>query len=251
MRLHFDVRTVEDRLVYFMAFSSLGSLASPSIWLLQRWLLCELSAYSCQSIKHLTRLVLLPLADSTSGSRCWHRSSTDDLQATSRVCHSSYRLETSQMDYRTTMAAAQRRLILFDLALTHNIGWLTSIAWIAVLATGSVFVGTIWQGLIILDNDSYQPQKWQGTLLCWAVLAVAVFINTVVSGLLPMIEGIILVLHVLGFVAVIVPLVYLSPHGSAASVFKTVLNEGGWPTQGMSYCVGFIGNVATFVGMHN
>ncbi|CAF9941995.1 hypothetical protein IMSHALPRED_003142 [Imshaugia aleurites] len=127
-------------------------------------------------------------------------------------------------------------------------GWLTSIAWIAVLATGSVFVGTIWQGLIILDNDSYQPQKWQGTLLCWAVLAVAVFINTVVSGLLPMIEGIILVLHVLGFVAVIVPLVYLSPHGSAASVFKTVLNEGGWPTQGMSYCVGFIGNVATFVG---
>ncbi|KAL9134507.1 MAG: hypothetical protein Q9175_004309 [Cornicularia normoerica] len=127
-------------------------------------------------------------------------------------------------------------------------GWLTSIAWIAVLATGSVFVGTIWQGLIILDNDSYKPQKWQGTLLCWAVLAVAVFINTVVSGLLPMIEGIILMLHVLGFVAVIVPLVYLSPHGSAASVFKTVLNEGGWPTQGISYCVGFIGNVATFVG---
>ena len=142
----------------------------------------------------------------------------------------------------------QRRLMLDHLQLTRNAGWLTSIAWIAVLATGSVFVGTIWQGLIILDNDNYQPQKWQGTLLCWAVLAVAVFINTVVSGLLPMIEGIILVLHVLGFVAVIVPLVYLSPHGSAASVFKTVLNEGGWPTQGISYCVGFIGNVATFVG---
>ena len=136
------------------------------------------------------------------------------------------------------------------LALIRDTGWLTSIAWIAVLATGSIFVGTIWQGLIILDNDSYQPKKWQGTLLCWAVLAVAIFINTVVSGLLPMIEGIILVLHILGFVAIIVPLVYLSPHGSAASVFKTVLNEGGWPTQGLSYCVGFIGNVATFVGMH-
>ena len=26
------------------------------------------------------------------------------------------------------------------------------------------------------------------------------------------------------------------------------LNEGGWPTQGVSYCVGFLGNVATFVG---
>jgi hypothetical protein len=39
-----------------------------------------------------------------------------------------------------------------------------------------------------------------------------------------------------------------SPHGSAASVFATSLNEGGWPTQGLSYCVGFLGNVATFVG---
>lgn len=117
-----------------------------------------------------------------------------------------------------------------------------------MLAAGSIFVGTIWQGLIILDNDSYEPKKWHGTLLSWAVLAVAIFINTAVSGLLPMIEGIILVLHILGIVAIIVPLVYLSPHASAASVFKTVLNEGSWPTQRLSYCVGFIGNVATFVG---
>lgn len=118
----------------------------------------------------------------------------------------------------------------------------------AVLATGSIYVGTIIQGLIILNNPNYDAQKWQGTLLCWAVIFLAVFINTVVSGLLPIIEGIILVFHILGFVAVIVPLVYLSPHGSVESVFRTSLNEGGWPTQGLSYCVGFIGNVATFVG---
>ena len=118
----------------------------------------------------------------------------------------------------------------------------------AVLATGSIYTGTIIQGLIILNNPDYEAQKWQGTLLCWAVILLAVFINTVVSGLLPIIEGIILVFHILGFVAVLVPLVYLSPHGSVASVFRTSLNEGGWPTQGLSYCVGFIGNVATFVG---
>ncbi|KAL8699456.1 MAG: hypothetical protein Q9224_001398 [Gallowayella concinna] len=127
-------------------------------------------------------------------------------------------------------------------------GWLTSLAWVAVLATGSIFVGTIIQGLIILNNPSYESQAWHGTMLCWAVITVAVFINTVVSGLLPIIEGLILVFHVLGFVAVLIPLLYLSPHGSSASVFQTSLNEGGWPTQGISYCVGFIGNVATFVG---
>ena len=127
-------------------------------------------------------------------------------------------------------------------------GWLTTIAWVAVLATGSVFVGTIIQGLIILNYPKYVAHPWHGTLLCWAVIAVAVFINTVLSGLLPMIENLVLVVHVLGFVAVLVPLVCLSPHGSTTSVFQTSLNAGGWPTQGISYCVGFIGNVATFVG---
>ena len=76
----------------------------------------------------------------------------------------------------------------------------------------------------------------------------AVFINTIVSSLLPMIEGLILIFHVLGFFAVLITLLYMAPHGTAASVFKTSLNEGKWPTQGVSYCVGFIGNVATFVG---
>ena len=117
-----------------------------------------------------------------------------------------------------------------------------------MLATGSIFVGTIIQGLIILNNPNYVAHAWHGTLICWAVTGVAVFINTVLSGLLPMIEGLVLVVHVLGFVAVLVPLVCLSPHGSIASVFQTTLNSGGWPTQGISYCVGFIGNVATFVG---
>lgn len=35
---------------------------------------------------------------------------------------------------------------------------------------------------------------------------------------------------------------------SASGVWAMSLNEGGWPTQGLSYCVGFLGNVATFVG---
>ena len=122
----------------------------------------------------------------------------------------------------------------------------------SVLAAGSIFVGTIIQGLIVLNHPNYVAHTWHGTLLCGAVIAVTVFINTVLSGLLPMIENLILIIHVLGFVAVLVTLICLSPHGSAASVFQTSLNSGGWPTQGISYCVGFIGNVATFVGKsHN
>lgn len=104
------------------------------------------------------------------------------------------------------------------------------------------------QGIAILNYPTYDSKQWQSTLFCWLILVVAVFVNTVLSAILPAIEGLILILHILGFVSVLIPLVYLSPHGSAKSVFLTSLNEGGWPTQGLSYCVGFIGNVATFVG---
>ncbi|KAI2466144.1 amino acid/polyamine transporter I [Annulohypoxylon bovei var. microspora] len=127
-------------------------------------------------------------------------------------------------------------------------GWLTSLAWIATLAVGSIFTGTVIQGLIILNYPDYEPKNFHGTFLAWAVIAVAIFVNTVIAGLLPVLEGLILFVHVLGFIAILITLVYLSPHSSAEDVFFRTLNEGNWPTQGLSFCVGFIGNVATFVG---
>ncbi|XDG03760.1 hypothetical protein ABKA04_003375 [Annulohypoxylon sp. FPYF3050] len=126
--------------------------------------------------------------------------------------------------------------------------WLTSLAWIATLAVGSIFTGTIIQGLIVLNYPDYEPKNFHGAFLAWAVIAVAIFVNIVIAGLLPVLEGVILFIHVLGFIAILITLVYLSPHGSAEDVFFRTLNEGNWPTQGLSFCIGFIGNVATFVG---
>lgn len=107
------------------------------------------------------------------------------------------------------------------------------------------------QGLIILNYPDYEPQLYHGAFLAWAVIAVSIFVNTVIAGLLPILEGLILLVHILGFIAILITLVYLSPHGSAEDVFFRSLNEGNWPTQGLSYCVGFIGNVATFVGKYS
>lgn len=131
---------------------------------------------------------------------------------------------------------------------SYIIGWLTSLAWIATTATETIFAGTMIQGLIILDNPDYDSKQWQGTLLAWLVIAVAIFVNVIVPGLLPKFEILILVFHVAGFIAIMTVLWVYSPHGSAASVFTVSLNEGGWSSQGLSYCVGFLGNVATFVG---
>ena len=128
-------------------------------------------------------------------------------------------------------------------------GWLTVAGWQALAASGGYLCGTIIQGLIVLNDPTYSPQNWQGTLLFWAAIFFAVAFNTVVSSALPQIEGLILVIHVLGFFAILIPLVYLAPHGSASEVFTLFLNAGNWPSQGLSFFVGLIGLVFSLLGM--
>ena len=132
---------------------------------------------------------------------------------------------------------------------SYIVGWLTSLAWIATVATETLFAGTMIQGIAILDNPNYDDKPWQGTLLTWAVVLGCIFVNVVIPNWLPRFEVFILVFHIAGFFAILITLLVMTPElGSTQSVWLTTLNEGGWPTQGLSYCVGFLGNVATFVG---
>lgn len=83
-------------------------------------------------------------------------------------------------------------------------------------------------------------------LLFWAVLFSAVIINCFTSQALARLERAILILHLVGFVAVLVPLVCLGPHGNG-SVFTTFVNEGAWPTQSLSFFVGLPAAVFSLV----
>ena len=85
-------------------------------------------------------------------------------------------------------------------------------------------------------------------LLLWAAISVAVFVNVVIGGLLPNFEGFVLILHVLGFFAILLPLVVYGPHQPASEVFGSFMNTGGWPTQGLSFMIGLVGNVFAFGG---
>ena len=140
-------------------------------------------------------------------------------------------------------------LVLFWSRLTLSIlGWLTVSGWQAVVASGAFLSGTLVQGLIVLVDPAYTFEPWHGTLLFWTVVFFSVFINTIVSGLLPKFEGLILILHLTGFFAIMIPLVVLGPHDNSQDVFTTFINSGGWPTQGVSFFVGLLGNVFAFFG---
>ena len=137
----------------------------------------------------------------------------------------------------------------YKTVLSYVVGWLTSLAWVATVATETLFAGTIIQGIIVLDNPDYSYARWQGTLLTWAVIVGCIFVNVVIPAWLPRFEIFILVFHIAGFIAIVATLWALTPHYSSPTlVWATSRNEGAWPTQGLSYCIGFLGNVATFVG---
>lgn len=136
-----------------------------------------------------------------------------------------------------------------SILISCRVGWLTLWGWIASAATSGFWIGGLIQALIILVRpDTYVPQTWHIVLLYWGVIGFGVFINSAAGSLLPKFEGAILVLHILGFFAILIVLLVLGPQGNAEEIFTTFLNLGGWKTQGLSFCVGITGCVTAFAG---
>ena len=104
------------------------------------------------------------------------------------------------------------------------------------------------QGLIVLEDSSYIFKRWHGTLLVMAIVAFCIIFNSFLAKKLPMIEGMVLILHLLGFFGVLIPLWVLSPLNSASDVFGTFTNLGGWSTTGLSFMVGLLTPVYTLLG---
>ncbi|KAL8885837.1 MAG: hypothetical protein Q9215_006366 [Flavoplaca cf. flavocitrina] len=86
-------------------------------------------------------------------------------------------------------------------------GWLVICGWQAILAGSAYLGGNMIITLARLNHASYEPALWQGTLVYWCVMAVAILVNMYASKILPKLESFTLVLHIGGFFAVLVPLV--------------------------------------------
>lgn len=119
-------------------------------------------------------------------------------------------------------------------------GWMSTLSWQAGTASGSFLTGTIIQALITVNNPDYSPTNWQGTLLVFAMVLVLFVANIWGAKNLPLAQNVLLVVHVFGFLAVIIVLWVLAPRNTAEVVFTQFTNQGGWSTMGLSLMVGQI-----------
>lgn len=113
------------------------------------------------------------------------------------------------------------------------------------------FLAYLVQGLVLLVYpDANIGAEWQTALMLFAFLFLTFAFNLFLSHKLPLAEGIILVLHVLGFFAFLIVLWVMPGNslGSAKNVFTEFSNGGGWSSQGVSCLVGLTTPIWCFIG---
>lgn len=132
--------------------------------------------------------------------------------------------------------------------LMNTPGWLSFLGWQTGVCGTAFLVGTSLQGLIALCVPTYEAQPWQGTMIVIGVVCFTVIFNTFLAKKLPFVEGLMLMLHIVGLFAIMIPLLVLAPRHNAKAVFTEFTNNGGWPTDGVSFMVGLNSIVVTLSG---
>jgi hypothetical protein len=115
--------------------------------------------------------------------------------------------------------------------------------------------GTLIQGLFVLNIETYNYQRWHGSLLTIAFTILAVAFNTFLARRLPLVESILLFCHVLG-VFIFVPLWVLSPKAGVSPPLKAeggsplveFYNQPGWASNGLATLVGISGPITSLIG---
>ncbi|KAI0126747.1 amino acid/polyamine transporter I [Xylariales sp. AK1849] len=131
--------------------------------------------------------------------------------------------------------------------LSYIMGWLCVLGWQTSCASTAYVAGTQIQGLVVLNYPNYVYEAWHGTLLTIAIAGFAVFFNIALARKLPLIEAIILVIHVFAFFGIIVALWVLAPKSTAKEVFTT-FSDPGWGSLGASALIGITASILPLLG---
>jgi choline transport protein len=122
--------------------------------------------------------------------------------------------------------------------LSFFVGWMSTLSWQAGTASGPFLVGTLIQSSAIVMYPDYAPTNWQGTLMVIAVTILVWGLNVWGTKSMPMFQNVMLLIHVFGFLTIIIVFWVLSPRASAEVTFTQFSNGGGWSSIGLTLMVG-------------
>lgn len=128
-------------------------------------------------------------------------------------------------------------------------GWLTWFSWISLLA-GVVNVGTYQVTTLAATQYGYTAQNWHTVLIMYAMLIAMGFVNMFAFWVIPWLELVAGVLHVLLWVIFVVVLLTLAPKHSKDWVFFSDSQMSGWTNSYVSFNLGMVLVTWGFVGLY-
>lgn len=128
-------------------------------------------------------------------------------------------------------------------------GWINIGGQLALTASAALAAGLLFQALLILNVSTYSPQRWHGVMFYWLVLAYSLVVNVYGERILAHTNTGAGVLHVVGFVIIVIVLGVMTKDKHTASyVFTEFSNTSGWSNDGVSWLVGLLSTVYPFLG---
>ena len=114
---------------------------------------------------------------------------------------------------------------------------------------GIFLAGSIVQTIILINNENYGFPAYQGSLLALAVLALCYVGNVYGSKILPHWQNALFVLHMLSYLAYIVPIWVNAPSATHYQVWGEFQNEGGWSNMALAVLAGQLTGISEQVGI--
>ncbi|KAK6214563.1 hypothetical protein LQW54_004284 [Pestalotiopsis sp. IQ-011] len=127
-------------------------------------------------------------------------------------------------------------------------GWISIGGQIVLTASAAFAAALQMQGLAVLNNGEYVPERYQAMLIFWLILIYAAAMNIWGHKLLPSVNLVSAILHIVGFLAIFITLAVMAPKNTSSFVFAEFMKSSGWSSDGVSWLVGLLSAVYPFLG---
>ncbi|KAJ5740781.1 hypothetical protein N7493_000653 [Penicillium malachiteum] len=128
-------------------------------------------------------------------------------------------------------------------------GWITVFGWQAAVASICYLMASQIQGMVLLNNPDYASKQWHGTLLMWAIVLFAGFVNIYGIKIMPALQMLGGIMHITFFIAISIPLILLSRRSTSSFVFtELIVADEGWQSHGVAWCLGMLVVTYCFLG---
>ncbi|KAF2731414.1 amino acid transporter [Polyplosphaeria fusca] len=137
----------------------------------------------------------------------------------------------------------------FQKSLSYVVGWCTCVGWVSGIPACAQMLSGLTIGLVLLVNpDAEIGELWHVTLIMFLWLFLIVGFNIFCARQLPLVESVILVLHVIAFFVFFIVFWAMAERAPAKEVFTVWTDGGGWGSLGTSALVGLSTPLWCFIG---